>query len=244
MGCWSKGPLGLILGWTVDADLFMNVLIRRGCFGAWSLDEQWCSSEVWWWTKNDERLMNFKGLLGLILEEWMYGFQGPSGLDLGRWMNIASRAVGAWSLKKDERRTMNGSSRAVGAWSWRMDECCFKGRQGLILKNGWTDEWIFQGRRGVILEDEWVLLQGPSRLDLEEWMNGWIDLPGPSGLDLGRWMNVASRAVGAWSWRTMNEERRTKNELPENSLPILGVEKNVCELLMNCLEMNEIGFYL
>ena len=32
--------------------------------------------------KNDERLMNFKGLLGLILEEWMYGFQGRRGLIL------------------------------------------------------------------------------------------------------------------------------------------------------------------
>ena len=44
---------------------------------------------------NDERWMIFKGLLGLILEEWMYGFQGPSGLDLGGWMNVALRAVGA-----------------------------------------------------------------------------------------------------------------------------------------------------
>ena len=112
--CWSEGAV-------LELDPWMNsdVLQRFD-------DERR--------TKNDERLMNFKGLLGLILEEWMYGFQGPSGLDLGRWMNVASRAVGAWSWRTDERmndewifkgfwacswRWMNVSSRCAGAWSRR-----------------------------------------------------------------------------------------------------------------------------
>ena len=64
-------------------DLFDGLLIQRGV-GV----DPWMNSDVLQRfdderrTKNDERLMNFKGLLGLILEEWMYGFQDRRGLIL------------------------------------------------------------------------------------------------------------------------------------------------------------------
>ena len=123
--------------------------------------------------------------------------EGPLGLDSLDKLFFKGRWAWSWSLA-DERfyRCLLGlilevgwfvDPEAVGAWFWKMDEWRTK-----------NDEW-------------WTMNELQGAFGLDPWrMDVWI--PGPSGLDLGRWMNVASRAVGAWSWRTMNDERRTKNE--------------------------------
>ena len=177
--------------------------IFKGLLGFWA----WSSKNDERWTMNDERIFgSSKGFwaFGLDLQRWMNDerifegriFKGLSSKGFwawsSKWMNDASRAVGAWW------RTMNGSSKGFWAWSSKMnDERCFKGRWGLILKN---DERIFEGLLGLIFEDGWTMLQGPLGLDLEE---RWTDLRRAFGLDLRGWMSGSSRAFEAWSWKWM-----------------------------------------